>query len=284
MAPTGTNAEEPARDDVARLLDAARRGEIDSLDELAAQAHFSRFHLSRLLKKHLGFPLRDFLAAARVERSIDGLVDGHNVTRSQIDAGHDSPSSFHRAFRRHTGMAPAEYRKQMQSLAAFLMRQQHRDAPLVVLHRRFVAGEHRSAHPLTVQVSGAQPGSALFVALNPDPLVRDEPTLGIALLGMNTYDVDAIPAGTYYVMVVEVPRKSDVRAYFQMAGNRRQLRRVPIQFPLTERATVDLELRERIAEDPPITLNLPRLFAQAAKGQLDLEVSNSGQADGPGTP
>lgn len=265
--------------DVGPLLDAARRGDARSLDELAGTAHFSRFHLSRLLKKHLGFPLRDFIAAAKVDRGIEGLVRGHSVTRSQVDAGHESPSSFHRAFVRHTGMAPSAYRKQMQMLAAHLMRHQDDRRPLVVLHRRFDPDTHRQPHPLTIRVEGARPHSALFAALHPDPLVRGEPLLGVAMLGTSEYDVTEIPDGTYYAMVVEIPRATDLRSYFQMGGNRRQLQRVPVTFPLAGPTTVTLPLRGRIPEDPPITLNLPKLFLDAAAGRMDLEVGGVG--DGP---
>ncbi|MGJ3509552.1 helix-turn-helix domain-containing protein [Enemella sp. A6] len=259
-------------DDVGRLLDAARAGDAPSLDELARRAHFSRFHLSRLLKKHLGFPLREFIAAAKVDRSIDGLVTGHSVTRSQTDAGHESPSSFHRAFLRHTGMSPSAYRRQMRMLATQLMRHQDDPEPLVVLHRKFDPAAHRQPHPLTIRIEGAGPHSALFAALHPEQLVKGEPLLGMALLGTGEYDVTAIPDGTYYAMVVEIPRATDLRCYFQMDHNRRQLQRVPVTFPLAGPTTVTLHLRDRIPQDPPITVNLPRLFFQAVAGQVDVEL------------
>lgn len=268
----------PRDEDLDRLLDAARRGEARSLEDLAAAAHFSRFHLSRLLKKHLGFPLRDFIAAAKVDRSIEGLVAGHTVTRSQTDAGHDSPSSFHRAFRRHTGVAPSRYRSEMRALAAHVMRHQDVRRPTIVLHRDFDPEPHAQPHPLNLRVAGARPGSALFAALHPDPLVKGSPVLGIAMFGTAGYSVSAIPDGDYYAMVVEVPRSRDVRGYFHMGGNRRQLLREPVSFPLDAPAEVTLELRGAVPSDPPITLNLPKLLVDAAAGNLDIEVGNPGQA------
>lgn len=273
---SSTDRPEP-RSDVDSLLAAARRGEADSLDELAENAHLSRFHLSRLLKEHLGFPLRDFLAAARVDRGIDVLVEGHSVTRSQVEAGHDSASSYTRAFAKHTGMAPSAYRSRLGSLAAHLMRHQDDEAPLVVLHRGFRAEDHPQRHALTVRVEGAAERGALFVALHPDPLVKGKPLLGVALLGTHEIDVTAIPDGDYYAMVVEVPRASSLRSYFKMDANRRQLERTPVRFPLAAPTVLTLALRDLIETDPPITINLPQIFFESLVGRVEVEVSNSGQ-------
>lgn len=136
-----------SQDEIAGLLMAVRRGKVDSLDQLAVRSHLSRHHLSRLLKEQLGFPLRDFLAAARVDRGIDVLLDEHEVTRSQVEAGHRSASSYHRAFRRHTGMAPSRYRAQMGALAAHLMR--HQDTRSRSSEARRCSGSRCSGQPST---------------------------------------------------------------------------------------------------------------------------------------
>lgn len=271
------------RDDVDALLSAARRGDADSLTALASSAHLSRFHLSRLLREHLGFPLRDFLAAAKVDRGIDVLLDGHSVTRSQVESGHDSASSYTRAFAKHTGLAPSRYRAQLGALAAHLMRHQDGASPMVAVHRSFEPGLHRQPHALTVRVEGAAERSALFVALHPDPLVKGRPVLGVALLGTDEFEVTAIPNGHYYPMVVEVPRATSLRAYFQMDRNRRQMLRTPIEFPLDAPTSVTLALRGLAAADPPITLNLPQIFAEALAGKVEVQVRNSGQAGGDGS-
>ncbi|QFG68862.1 helix-turn-helix domain-containing protein [Ornithinimicrobium pratense] len=259
------------RDDIAGLLMSVRRGEAASLEQLAAKAHLSRFHLSRLCQEQLGFPLRDFLAATRVDRGIEVLLDGHQVTRSQVEAGHESASSYHRAFVRHTGMSPSRFRTQMGALAAHLMRHQDDSSTaLAAVHRTFRPEDHPQPHALTLRVDGAAPKGALFVALHPEPIVRGEPLLGIAMLGTSEHLVTAIPDGTYYPMVVEVPRAADPRAYFQMSTNRRQLCRAPVTFPLERPTTVPLALRELLPTDPPITLNLPKLFLDAVSGRIDL--------------
>lgn len=272
-------ASSSSQPDLDHLLDAARSDEVGppSLEQLAATAHFSRFHLSRLLRDHLGFPLRDFLAALRVERGIGAIVEGHDVIRSQIEAGHESASSFTKSFSRHTGLAPSRYRAQLRFLASYLMRHMDRDDPLVALYRGFPEGEHRQEPALTVRVDGARLGSALFVALNSSPILQGAPDLGFALLGTHTFVVDEIPDGTYYAMVVEVPRSEGMRAYFQMNSNRRQLRREPIVFPLSEPTEIVLALRELLPTDPPITPNLPKLFFDGVLRSVTVQESNSGQ-------
>lgn len=274
--------DQPAHPELDDLLNEARaRGEAPpTLEELARSAHFSRFHLSRLLREHLGFPLRDFLAALRVERGIEELVGGHDVIRAQTEAGHESASSFTRSFARHTGLAPSRYRHQLRFFAAYLTRHMDSTTPLVAIHRGFPDGGPRQPHPLTVRVDGAQPGSALFVALNSSPILRGAPDLGIALLGTAEYAVEQIPDGAYYAMVVEVPRSAGMRAYFQMDRNRRQLRREPIVFPLTAPTEVVLGLRGLLPTDPPITPNLPKLFFEGVLSRVTVEESNSGQASG----
>ncbi|SDY84841.1 Helix-turn-helix domain-containing protein [Tessaracoccus flavus] len=244
---------------------------------MAASAHFSRFHLSRLLREHLGFPLRDFLAALRVERGIEALVAGHDVIRSQVEAGHESASSFSRSFARHTGMAPSRYRDQLRFLAAYLIRHMDSTDPLVAVHRNFPEVSHPQQVQLRISVDGAQAGSALFVALNSSLILQGAPNLGVALLGTRGYTVSEIPDGTYYAMVVEVPRSAGMRAYFQMDRNRRQLRREPITFPLSEPTEIVLTLRDLVPTDPPITPNLPKLFFEGALSSVTVEASNSGQ-------
>ena len=244
---------------------------------MAASAHFSRFHLSRLLREHLGFPLRDFLAALRVERGIEALVAGHDVIRSQVEAGHESASSFSRSFARHTGMAPSRYRDQLRFLAAYLIRHMDSTDPLVAVYRNFPEVSHPQQVPLQISVDGAQAGSALFVALNSSLILQGAPNLGVALLGTRGYTVSEIPDGTYYAMVVEVPRSAGMRAYFQMDRNRRQLRREPITFPLSEPTEIVLTLRDLVPTDPPITPNLPKLFFEGALSSVTVEASNSGQ-------
>lgn len=256
------------RPDVERLLAAARAGEpgASTLEELAATAHLSRFHLSRLLKEHLGVPLRQFLAAVRVDRGVEVLLDGHDVTRSQVEAGHESASSYTHSFARHTGLTPSGFRQQMGALAAHLLRHMDAPTPFVAVGRTYRAGYHLQQHALTVRITGAGEGSALFLGLNPTPLVLGRPTLGVALLGTAEYVVTSIPDGSYYAMVVELPRGAGVRPLFHMDANRRQMDRTPVVFPLPEPRTVTLALRDLLPTDPPITPNLPKLFLEAVTG------------------
>ncbi|GAA1475320.1 AraC family transcriptional regulator [Corynebacterium felinum] len=255
-------AHEELLDELLRLV---RQGEAASLEELSRRSFVSEFYLSRLLKRRLGFPLRDFLSAVKVDRSISRIVAGDSVTQAGVDSGYESPSSFSRMFLKHTGVGPARFRAQLRDLAQLLRDLQYSGARWRGFYRTFSVEDHRHEYPLTIRVVGASAGSTLFVAVHSDVLIRAEPVLGVALHGVDEVLVDAIPDGTYYVMVVEVPCDRGLGRYFRMAENRRALARVPVTFPLSQPQEVTLELREILANDPPITVNLPHLLREGLR-------------------
>jgi AraC family transcriptional regulator len=119
----------PTERDLLQLLRAIRH-RLDanvSLDALASRAGWSPFHLHRAFTRTVGetpkqYTLRLRLegAAARLLASDDSIVD------VALAAGFKSHEVFTRAFRRHFGRAPAEYRSTALAGASPEVRARHR--------------------------------------------------------------------------------------------------------------------------------------------------------------
>jgi AraC family transcriptional regulator len=83
-----------------------------SLEEIAAAAHLSPFHFSRLFKKLTGSTPHAYLAALRAARARDLLSETDlSVTEIGARVGYMSSSHFSKAFRQSTGISPRAYRK-----------------------------------------------------------------------------------------------------------------------------------------------------------------------------
>jgi AraC-like DNA-binding protein len=84
-----------------------------NMDILARVAGCSRVHLTRLFKKHLGIHTRDWLIETRM-RYARMMLNVSDKTVNEISSmvGYWDPYHFSTAFRRVTGMAPTEYRRQ----------------------------------------------------------------------------------------------------------------------------------------------------------------------------
>lgn len=83
------------------------------LAALAAATGIPEHHLSQTLNGSLGVTFFDFVNRYRV-RHAAGLLrggDDRKVLAVAFDSGFSSKASFHRAFKRHTGMTPTEYRE-----------------------------------------------------------------------------------------------------------------------------------------------------------------------------
>lgn len=81
------------------------------LDQIAAQAYCSRFHVIRLFRQGLDQTPHQYLTQRRIERAKTLLTDGDlGVTEVCFAVGFRSVGSFSALFRRVVGLAPSAYR------------------------------------------------------------------------------------------------------------------------------------------------------------------------------
>jgi AraC-like DNA-binding protein len=93
------------------LVDGLASQPDESLRTIAKRLGVSDRSLQRKLREH-GLSYRDLLDQARQELALRLLENPHkNVGEVARECGFSSPSSFHRAFVRWRGVAPAEYRR-----------------------------------------------------------------------------------------------------------------------------------------------------------------------------
>lgn len=84
-----------------------------SLDDVARSIAASRRSLQRAFE-HEGITFRQALSVARVRRAKALLAQGElPVSLVAERVGYQSKAEFAKAFRRHTGMRPSEYRRAM---------------------------------------------------------------------------------------------------------------------------------------------------------------------------
>lgn len=72
------------------------------LAEIAAQAHVSARHLTRLFQQHLGISVRDYLEQLRLVIAEQALLQGQGAEQAALAAGFSSPRQLHRARARIT--------------------------------------------------------------------------------------------------------------------------------------------------------------------------------------
>ena len=228
--------------------------------QLAAHFGCSRFYLSHWFRAQTGISLRDYLAALKIEQGIAPLVAQKSVIESQLDAGHASAGTYSNRFRLHTGLVPSLYREIAAALGAALNKQLADATPRVVSYVGFHPAAHPQVQPLHVRIEGAGSGSVVFVALYREPFPRGAPVLGLALFHGAQGEVMFVPDGRYYLMACELKPASYLLHYFCLDHCHRALDFEPLDFPLAAPATRTLALRPLRAEDPPITVNLPKLL------------------------
>ncbi|MBM7565503.1 AraC family transcriptional regulator [Paenibacillus sacheonensis] len=88
-----------------------------SLERLEGLFFISRFHLSRLFKKHTGSTIHEYILYKRIALAKTLLREGRSVTEASMDAGFNDYSGFLRVFKKKVGLLPRQYAKQHQTTA-----------------------------------------------------------------------------------------------------------------------------------------------------------------------
>ena len=84
-----------------------------NIDHLAKMACFSRSHLQRLFREHIGLSIPQFIKWMRLKRAAHQLLVCHqeSILSIALGAGFESHESFTRAFKQTCGCTPSEFRK-----------------------------------------------------------------------------------------------------------------------------------------------------------------------------
>lgn len=83
-----------------------------SLDKAAEALHISKYHLSRLFADKLHMKFTDYISMLRIAEACKLLQNENNsITEIAFEVGYNTPRSFYRAFQKHVGMTPREFRK-----------------------------------------------------------------------------------------------------------------------------------------------------------------------------
>lgn len=89
-----------------------------SIDALASLGAMSRSVFSRRFREQLGASPGQYLTGARMEDAKRRLATGTPVSQVSRELGYASDEGFSRAFRRHTGMPPSQWRGRLDHAAA----------------------------------------------------------------------------------------------------------------------------------------------------------------------
>ncbi len=82
-----------------------------TIEEVAAEAAFSRYHFQRMFRAMTGESITELVRRLRLERAAHRLRhESVNVLEVALDAGYSSEEAFSRAFRRGCGISPNQSR------------------------------------------------------------------------------------------------------------------------------------------------------------------------------
>ncbi|AOV96464.1 AraC family transcriptional regulator [Edwardsiella hoshinae] len=85
---------------------------ISSLDDVAARAGYSKWHLQRMFKAHTGIRLGEYIRNKKLDESARRLkVCQGSILDIALSMGFDSQRSFTRSFKRRFDVTPGVWKK-----------------------------------------------------------------------------------------------------------------------------------------------------------------------------
>ena len=82
------------------------------IDSIALSLGLNRSYLTRLFKEATGYSLQEYLLTYRMKMAVKLLADESiSVNRIAASVGYNDTFTFSKAFKRHFGCAPSDYRK-----------------------------------------------------------------------------------------------------------------------------------------------------------------------------
>lgn len=254
---------------------------------LAQRFHYSPSQFSRLFKSYMQLSVREYLASKKIEKSIKSILKQNSVTHALNEAGYTSTSSFSRTFKQCTGLSPRSYKRNIHSLQKFVESFYSNNYQTVIRYNpqnsrkpntqclanlKYIDSNKRQSAlfynqtinaKLRIKLHAQSQHSITFVGLYEKAIPSGPPAEGLALFGIDDISIPYMPPGEYYVMACELRLNTNPIHYFVLDSAKRAIFRQPIRFPITQNQTIELTLREKEPDDPPININLLQLLYES---------------------
>lgn len=226
-----------------------------TLEDMAAIAHLSPYHFSRVFHRLIGVPPGEFLAALRLDAAKRLLLTTSlSVTDVCFEVGYTSLGSFTTRFTQLVGMPPRQ------------LRQVADDFVVPALESLPNPGMYTFCHTpyrgcFFGQVMAPRPSfrGLIFVGLFPKPIPQGRPSSGTLLSAPGWYFMKALPDGCYYVLAAAIPLPAEPRAYhLPGTGLLVGMSQGPLFIANGKmNGCPDVALRSPRVTDPPIVVALP---------------------------
>ena len=106
------------------------------LNQIADQAHFSKFHFIRLFKNIYDLTPNQYLTAVRIDKAKSLLKKSKSIDEVCISVGFDSVSTFKGLFKREPNFTPSDYKKHQLELKSSMLNNPTKHIPNCLLKVR----------------------------------------------------------------------------------------------------------------------------------------------------
>lgn len=232
-----------------------------TVHDLADKFGYSEAYFSRAFKKEIGISPREYIQAVKREQAIEEIISKDNsILSSQLKAGYLSEGSFSNLIKKAMSIPPKQLSKQKDEILT----------AYVDSEKNYKEAKDEATYDLRVKVETSEPFDGIvFIGLFKKPIPDRPPVIGIPILKYPKKDyVDFcnVPEGTYYVLGCVIHKTLDPRKLFVLKDNLRGKVEGKVTFPGTYEH--ELLLRPPVISDPPITLNLPKMFVDAVRQKV----------------
>jgi AraC-like DNA-binding protein len=239
------------------------------VEKVAKHFGYSLSHFSREFKKEMFVSASEYISALKIEQSIKNLGNKETVLKAQMETGHLSSGTYSNFFSRFTGLSPKQFQTEMDGLYDKIKNHVEKDEEGAI-HYPPLPEKINSEHKCIVHIKAPEGFKGIiFVGLFDKPVSTQLPIMGKALVRSRTcFFEDAVPSGNYYILVCAIPHILNPLNYFLLDNALRYVMREPIPFPLNSTQEFTLTLRKIEPDDPPITINLPKLLKEGLENRF----------------
>ena len=234
-----------------------------TVEQVSEHFNYSISHFSREFKKATNFTANEFISSLKIEHSIDILGRNSSVLKTQLESGFLSSGTFSAFFNRYTGFSPKQYQKEMNTLFDRLKSHEKKEDEKAIKYPP-VSFKKNSIHKCIINVDAPDNFKGIiFVGLFDKPLSNRPPVRGRAMTKSRKCSfADDVPKGNYYILICAIEHHKNPLKYFILDDSLRYVGHDPIVFPLQSTLHFTFPLRKIVPEDPPITINLPKLLKE----------------------